>query len=81
MACRVVAAGAEGFTYATLPGHPERGVESFAVRRDGDVVTFEVVATSAPAHPLARLVPPAASLLQDRACRRYLAAASRLQVR
>jgi uncharacterized protein (UPF0548 family) len=64
-----------GFAYGTLSVHPERGEESFVVsRRPDGSATFDVVAVSAPAHPLARLVPPIAGRLQDRAARRYLAA-------
>jgi uncharacterized protein (UPF0548 family) len=38
-----------GFTYATLPGHPEQGEESFVLRRDAEgVITFHVAATSRP---------------------------------
>lgn len=81
-ACRVVAVldepGRSGFAYGTLPGHPERGEESFVAERDGALVRFVVVAVSTPAHLLARLVPPVAHRLQDGAARRYLAAARQL---
>jgi uncharacterized protein (UPF0548 family) len=76
--CRIVAVVDEsdrfGFAYGTLPVHPERGEESFVVRRDDGRVTFRVVAVSRPAHPLARAVPPVADRLQDVAVRRYLRA-------
>ncbi len=77
--CRIVAVVDDtdrfGFAYGTLPVHPERGEESFVVRRDdGGRVTFRVVAVSRPAHPLARAVPPVADRLQDAAVRRYLRA-------
>lgn len=75
--CRVVATVGEpdrfGFAYGTLSVHPERGEESFIVRRSTDgVVRFVVEAASEPRHPLARLVPPVANRLQDQACNRYL---------
>ena len=76
--CRVVAVIDEddrfGFAYGTLPVHPERGEESFVISRADDVTTFTVRAVSGPVHPLARLVPPVADALQDRAAQRYLAA-------
>ncbi len=77
--CRVVEVIDEpdrfGFAYGTLSVHPERGEESFMLRRELDgAVTFVVAAASQPSHPLARLAPPIANRLQDIACRRYLAA-------
>lgn len=74
--CRVVdvtrTAERVGFTYGTLPGHPEQGEESFTVVRHGDRVRFEIAACSRPRHPLARLAPPVARLLQRAATTRYL---------
>ena len=80
--CRVVDVIDEpeafGFAYGTLSTHPERGEESFVVRRAADgTVRFVVAAASEPAHPLARLAAPIANRLQDRACRRYLSAMER----
>jgi uncharacterized protein (UPF0548 family) len=77
--CRIVAVIDEpdryGFAYGTLTDHPERGEEAFTLTRDEDgVVHFDVDAISAPVDLLARLVPPVANLLQDRAARRYLSA-------
>ena len=77
--CRIVTivdeADRYGFAYGTLPVHPEQGEESFLVARLGDgTVRFTVEAVSRPVHPLARLVPPLASRLQDATCKRYLAA-------
>ncbi len=76
--CRIVTVVNEpdtfGFAYGTLSVHPERGEESFVVRRSAGVVQFEVVAVSRPAHPVARLAPAIARRLQDRAVGRYLAA-------
>jgi len=78
--CRVIDATAEpdcvGFTYATLPGHPERGVESFEVMRKAGVVQFGVRATSVPAFWGARLVPPASRWVQSLITARYLDAAA-----
>lgn len=76
-ACRVVRLVDQpdraGFAYGTLADHPERGEESFTVERDDDgTVTFEIIAVSRPRHPLARLAPPVARILQRRAVDRYL---------
>ena len=77
MACRIESIVDEtdhlGFTYAALPGHPERGYESFGVRllADGQV-RFEIVAVSRPGLALVRLLGPLARLLQRRATRGYL---------
>lgn len=79
IACRVVSVvegdDRRGFAYGTLPTHPESGEESFTIelRPDGTVV-FEIVAVSRLRHPLPRLAPPAARLLQRRATDRYLTA-------
>lgn len=77
--CRVVKTldepGRWGFAYGTLPVHPERGEESFVLTLDCDGrVRFDVVAVSAPTHPLARLAGPVADRMQDRAVRGYLRA-------
>ena len=80
--CRIVAVVDEpdrrGFAYGTLGIHPEQGEEAFLVQRGIDGVAFAVVAVSRPAHPLARLVPPVAHRLQDRAVERYLTTMQRL---
>lgn len=67
---------ARGFTYRALPGHPERGWETFLVERDPatDVVRMRIEAESAHATLLARLGAPIARAEQDRLTRRYLAA-------
>ncbi len=75
--CRIVAVVDEpnryGFAYGTLSGHPECGGESFVVSRDDDGnVRLDIDGVSRPTHRLARLVPPLADHLQDRAVRRYL---------
>ena len=67
---------ARGFTYRALPGHPERGWESFVVSRDPatDVVRLTITAESEHATWYARLGAPLARAEQDRITRRYLAA-------
>ncbi len=75
--CRVVAAVDEpervGFSYGTLPLHPEQGEESFAVSLDPDgTVRFRVVAFSRFAHPLTRLGAPITRRVQRRTMHRYL---------
>lgn len=46
-----------GFAYGTLPDHPERGEERFAVEWDhaDDTVWYDLLAVSQPAHWFARL--------------------------
>jgi uncharacterized protein (UPF0548 family) len=75
--CRIVATIAEqnrfGFAYGTLPGHPERGEESFVVSRGTDeVVRFEVAAFSRPSTLLIKLGGPIPSWFQRRATAGYL---------
>jgi uncharacterized protein (UPF0548 family) len=75
--CRVVyvldEADRKGFAYGTLPGHPERGEESFVVSIDDDeLVTFTVTAFSRPARWFARLGGPVTRLVQRRVTWRYL---------
>ena len=77
--CRIVAVSDEpdryGFVYGTLSVHPERGEEAFMLTHDDrGLVHFDVDAVSTPVDPLARLLPPVANHLQDRAARRYLSA-------
>ncbi|MER6302991.1 DUF1990 domain-containing protein [Kitasatospora sp. NPDC001539] len=63
-----------GFAYGTLPGHPERGEESFVVSMDADgEVWFEVTAFSRLSAWYARLGRPIALLCQHLAIERYLA--------
>ncbi len=78
--CRVVAVVEEedrrGFSYVTLPGHPERGIEHFLARRCEDGrVELTVQAFAGPGTPLVRIGWPAGRLLQRFYTRRYLAAA------
>jgi uncharacterized protein (UPF0548 family) len=66
------------FTYATLPGHPEQGEETFAVvRAHNGAVQFEITATSRPRSFLARASGPVGRRVQQRTSRAYLAALRR----
>lgn len=79
--CRIVAVfkepGVFGFSYGTLPGHPERGEESFVLERRGDATYFLVRAFSRPVDPLARLSGPLGRAVQRSVTRRYLTALRR----
>ena len=62
-----------GFTYATLPGHPVDGVESFVVELDAlDDVRFTVEARSRPAGALGRAAAPIGRRVQRRVAAGYL---------
>lgn len=62
-----------GFTYGTLPGHPEEGEERFLLERDAQgQVVMTVSAISRPALAVARLVSPVVGLLQTAMADRYL---------
>ena len=81
--CRVVSvvdeADRRGFTYGTLPGHPECGEERFELLRDPatGVVTATITAFSRPATRIARLLGPVGVVVQTWMARRYLAALAR----
>ena len=79
--CRIVAVFKEpdvfGFSYGTLPGHPESGEESFVLERRGDATYFIVRAFSRPVDPLARLSGPIGRAVQHSVTRRYLSALRR----
>jgi uncharacterized protein (UPF0548 family) len=66
--CQVVWTLAEqdraGFGYGTLPGHPERGEESFVVELRADGVWLVVTAFSRPAAWFTRAAGPIVVLLQ-----------------
>jgi uncharacterized protein (UPF0548 family) len=68
-----------GFGYGTLPGHPERGEESFVAERDGDGgVWFSVTAFSRPGRWFTRAGGPVVVLLQHAYARRLGASLRRL---
>jgi uncharacterized protein (UPF0548 family) len=68
-----------GFGYGTLPGHPERGEESFMVERAADGrVWFAVTAFSVPARWFTRAGGPLVVLFQHAYARRLGAALRRL---
>jgi uncharacterized protein (UPF0548 family) len=67
--------GRFGFAYGTLPGHPERGEESFVVERDPDgAASFTITAFSRPATGYARLSGPLGRRAQTVVTGRYLTA-------
>lgn len=81
--CRVVAVVDEpdrrGFSYGTLPGHPECGEEEFLLERTAEgSLRFTVSAFSRPATLLARAGGPLTRVVQRVMTRRYLDAPDRL---
>jgi uncharacterized protein (UPF0548 family) len=62
-----------GFTYATLEGHPERGISTFRVVREGAIVRFEIEAVSQPGSPITRVFRPISRRFQVSATRAALA--------
>lgn len=63
----------KGFAYGTLPGHPERGEESFVVEhRLDDTVAVVITAFSRPDSLQARLGAPVAAVVQRLITGRYL---------
>ncbi|MBA2608801.1 MAG: DUF1990 domain-containing protein [Actinobacteria bacterium] len=76
--CRIVSTVDEtdrfGFTYATLPGHPECGEESFILTRNAaGGVTFTVSAHSRHAELLAKLGAPVSRFVQRQTNNAYIA--------
>jgi uncharacterized protein (UPF0548 family) len=64
-----------GFSYGTLPGHPERGEEAFVVRLlDDGAAVASVAAFSQPARWFSRLAPPVSRAIQREIARRYVSA-------
>lgn len=63
-----------GFTYATLPGHPEQGVETFHVVLLDDQVRLRITGESRPALLLNKLSGPVGPIMQKRFTRKYVAA-------
>ena len=81
--CRVTAVhqgpDLRGFSYATLPGHPEQGEVSFSARLGCDGrVRLQVRAIWRPAGLLSRLALPLTVVLQRRATAAYVEAARAL---
>jgi uncharacterized protein (UPF0548 family) len=76
-----------GFVYATLPGHPERGEESFIVSMaEEGTVRFHIAAISAPADWLTRAAGPLGRAVQSvttsaylRSMRRFVRDGARLE--
>lgn len=67
--------GLASFTYATLAGHPEKGLERFTViASPGSEPELRITAVSAPALWWSRLGRPVSRLMQRRITARYLAA-------
>lgn len=76
-ACRITSVIDEndsfGFTYATLPDHPECGEESFTVIAFDETTTrFQIAATWRTAAIIARIGRPVSRVVQRRATQRYL---------
>ncbi len=76
--CRIVYVVDEadrfGFAYATLPGHPECGEESFIVSKAaGGEITFTVSAHSRHAELLAKLGAPVSRIVQRQTNNAYIA--------
>lgn len=63
-----------GFTYATLPGHPEEGYESFRLELINDVVQLHIEGASRPAILLNKLSGPIGARLQKQFTERYITA-------
>lgn len=61
-----------GFTYATLPGHPEEGFETFRLELINDVVQLHIVGASRPASLLTKLSGPIGRRLQAQYTERYI---------
>ena len=80
--CRVVdvidEARRKGFSYGTLPGHPEAGEEQFLLeQRDDGRLDFTITAFSRPASALAKLGGPGSQAAQRYMTQRYLNALDR----
>jgi uncharacterized protein (UPF0548 family) len=80
--CRIVGVTDEetrwGFSYGTLPGHPEVGEEAFVVSiSPAETVLFEIVAFSRPGAPLVRLAGVLGRGIQKHGTNGYLTALRR----
>lgn len=61
-----------GFTYATLPGHPAQGIETFTLRQRDGGVRLDIEGESRPALWLHKLSGPIGLRLQRQATERYI---------
>lgn len=61
-----------GFTYATLPGHPEQGVETFLLTLDDETVRLHINGESRPALLLNKLSGPIGPIMQKRFMAKYV---------
>lgn len=61
-----------GFAYATIEGHPERGISRFRVIREASSVRFEIEAISRPGSTLTSIGRPIARRFQQSATRAAL---------
>jgi uncharacterized protein (UPF0548 family) len=62
-----------GFAYGTLPGHPEKGEESFRITRSSEgAVNFAIKSFSRPQSNAVRLASPISQLIQSRVTKLYL---------
>lgn len=80
--CRIVGVLDEpdrwGFAYATLPGHPEQGEESFVVSIATEgMVKFTIAAFSRPGERITRLAGPVGRAMQKAGTNGYLKALQR----
>lgn len=75
-ACRIIEVFDDpnqfGFTYATLPGHPEEGFETFRLELINDVVQLHIEGASRPALWLNKLSGPIGKRLQKQITERYI---------
>jgi uncharacterized protein (UPF0548 family) len=80
--CRVISvtesADRVSLAYATLPGHPEHGVEEFLFLRDDAGTRFEVRAVSTPTVRVSRVLPFPQRAVQRLFTTRYLRSAAAL---
>ena len=61
-----------GFTYTTLPGHPEQGTETFRLELINDVIRLHIFGESRPALLLNKLSGPVGHRLQQQFTERYI---------
>lgn len=74
-ACRITGVFSDevsfGFTYATLPGHPEQGVETFRLTLADNQVELHITGESRPALLLNKLSGPIGPVMQKRFTKSY----------